>query len=323
MILHLGESGGIHMKLADGSTREKLQLFLKKLKKEKGVKEKKLKEATEKNKAKIQKSRQELMENMTKVKFFSSIRFALNAAFMVPIVFIIILGVVSFQKASTGIQNNYKNATAEAINMAAEYMRFGFEAVEAASIQYVSDDTISKYLMNNDDMLEQSKRRNNITNTFMARQSTDEFIKDIYLITDKTYSITTSGQLLDNSVFAQIKENEIGQFLLENKYQCVWDGQDEFFDTLFEDSPEDYAIRIMRRVNPYTFLIIELDGKTVNNILENLNFDKSGYLGLVTPDKREIIDLSKRVKKLPRRELKQNRYLQMRPSIKRLWKVNI
>ncbi len=282
------------MKLADGSTREKLQLFLKKLKKEKGVKEKKLKEATEKNKAKIQKSRQELMENMTKVKFFSSIRFALNAAFMVPIVFIIILGVVSFQKASKGIQNNYKHATVEAINMAAEYMRFGFEAVEAASIQYVSDDTISKYLMNNDDMLEQSKRRNNITNTFMARQSTDEFIKDIYLITDKTYSITTSGQLLDNSVFAQIKENEIGQFLLENKYQCVWDGQDEFFDTLFEDSPEDYAIRIMRRVNPYTFLIIELDGKTVNNILENLNFDKSGYLGLVTPDKREIIDLSKK-----------------------------
>ena len=282
------------MKIKDGSTKEKLQLFLNKLKKEKVVKEKKLKEVTEKNKTMLQKNKQELMENMTKVKFFSSLRFILNAAFMVPIVFIIILGVVSFQKASTGIQSNYKNATVEAINMAAEYMRFGFEAVEAASIQYVSDDTISKYLMNNDDMLEQSKRRNNITNTFMARQSTDEFIKDIYLITEKTYSITTSGQLLDNSVFAQVKEKEIGQFLLENKYQCVWDGQDEFFDTLFEDSPEDYAIRIMRRVNPYTFLIIELDGKTVNNILANLNFDKSGYLGLVTPDNREIIDLSKK-----------------------------
>jgi methyl-accepting chemotaxis protein len=280
------------MKLADGSTKERLQLFLKKLKKEKVVKEKKLKEATEKNKAKIQKNRQELMENITKVKFFSSIRFALNAAFMVPIVFIIILGVVSFQKASKGIQNNYKNATVEAINMAAEYTRFGFESVEATSIQYVSDDTISKYLMGNEDLLEQSKKRNNITNTFMSKQTTDEFIKDIHLITDKTYSISSSGQQYNEGTFARAKETELGKFMLENKYQCVWDGQDEEFDAIFEDSTKDYSIRIMRRVNPNTFLIIELKAKTVSDILANLNFDKAGYLGLVTPDKREIIDLS-------------------------------
>ncbi len=282
------------MKFIDGSAKEKLQLFLKGLKKERVVKEKKLKEAAEKNKAKLQEDRQELIESITKVKFFSSLRFALNAAFMVPIVFIIILGVVSFQKASSGIQNNYKNATVEAIDMAAEYMRFGFEAVEATSIQYLSDDTISKYLMNNDDILEQSKRRNAITNTFMAKQSTDEFIKDIYLITDKTYSIGTSGKLFDEGVFAKTKDTEIGKYLLENKYLCVWDGQDEYFDTLFEDSSKDYSMRILRRVNPYTYLFIELKAETVNNILANLNFDKSGYLGLVTPDNREIIDLSKK-----------------------------
>ncbi len=282
------------MKFINGSAKEKFQLFLKKIKGEKVVKEKKLKEAAEKNRAKLQEDKQELIESITKVKFFSSLRFALNAAFMVPIVFIIVLGVVSFQKASSGIQNNYKNATVEAIDMAAEYMRFGFEAVEATSIQYISDDSVSKYLMNNDDLLENSKRRNAITNSFMAKKSTDEFIKDIYLITDKTHSIGTSGKLFDEGVFASAKETEIGKYLLENKYQCVWDGQDEYFDALFEDSSKDYSVRIMRRVNPYAFLFIELKTETVTNILANLNFDKSGYLGLVTPDNREIIDLSKK-----------------------------
>ncbi len=284
------------MKFTVGNAKENLQLFLKKLKIKKVVKEKKMKETADNNTTKLQEDKQELMESITRVKFFSSLRFALSAAFMVPIVFIIILGVVSFQKASSGIQNNYKNATVEAINMAAEYMRFGFEAVEATSIQYISDDTISKYLMNNDNILDQSNRRNSITSAFTAKKSTDEFIKDIYLLTDKTYSITTSGILFDQGVFAQAKETEIGKFLLENKYQCLWDAQDEFFDTLFEDSTEDYSMRIMRRINPYAFLIIELKAETVNNILANLNFDKSGYLGLVTPDNREIIDFSNKDK---------------------------
>lgn len=282
------------MKLKDGSVKERLESFLKKLKNVKGEKEKKIREGEGKNKTKLQKNRRELTEGMTKVKFFSSIRFALNAAFIVPVVFIIILGVVSFQKASTGIQSNYKNATEQAINMAAEYIRFGFEAVEATSIQYVSDDVIGKYLMNNDDMLEQSKRRNSITNTFMAKQSTDEFIKDIYLITDVTYTITTSGLTFQTGDFAKASETELGQFMLKNKYQCLWDGQDEFLDTLFQDSPEDYSIRIMRRVNPYAFLFIELKAETINKILADLKFDKTGYLGLITPDNREIIDLSQK-----------------------------
>lgn len=282
------------MKPKDGSVNDRLDSFLKKLKKEKGEKEKKIKELAKKNRAKLQKNRQKLLENMTKVKFFSSIRFALNAAFMVPVLFIIILGIVSFRKASTGIQSNYKNATEQAINMAAEYIRFGFEAVEATSIQYVSDDIIGKYLMNNDDILEQSKKRNTITNTFMAKQSTDEFIKDIYLITDITYSITTSGLTFERGDFAEVSETEVGQFMLNNKYQCLWDGQDEYLDTLFQDGPEDYSVRIMRRVNPYAFLFIELKAETVNKILADLKFDKSGYLGLITPDNREIIDLSQK-----------------------------
>ncbi len=282
------------MKFSKGNAIEKVQVFLNKLKKEMINKKKTQKDAAENYTPKLQEDRQEFTENVTRIKFFSSLRFALNAAFMIPIVFIIILGVVSFQKASKGIQNNYKNATEDAINMAAEYMRFGFEAVEATSIQYLSDDSISKYLKGYDDVLEQSSSNRSITNTFMAKQATDEFIKDIFLISDGAYSISSTGILFEDSAYKNAKESEIGKYLLENKYKCLWDGQDEFFDTLLEDSANDYALRIIRKFKEDAFLIIELKAGTVNNILANLNFDKSGYLGLVTPDNREIIDLSKK-----------------------------
>lgn len=282
------------MKFTIEGTKGKVKLLLEKVKKERTVKKKKLKERAEKGIVKLHEDRKEFVGSITKVKLFSSLRFVLNAAFMVPIVFIIILGVVSFQKASKGIQNNYKHATEEAINMAAEYIRFGFESVEATSIQYLSDNSIIKYLAGNADPLEQSKSQKSISSTFMAKQTTDEFIKDIHLITDKAYSISSSGKLFEKGDYEKSTESEIGKYLLENKYKSVWDGQDEFFDTLLEDSTNDYAMRIIRKYNVNAFLIIELKHETVNNILTNLDFDKAGYLGLVTPDNREIIDLSKK-----------------------------
>src|SRR5690554_4376038 len=66
-----------------------------------------------------------------KINFFSSLRFKLFALFLVPVACIILLGIVSYNQASSGIENNYKKSTADSINMAAEYMRFGLENVQA------------------------------------------------------------------------------------------------------------------------------------------------------------------------------------------------
>ena len=62
------------------------------------------------------------------MKFYETIRFKLIAFFIVPIVFIILLGAVSFQKASDSIVRNYEKATVQAIEMAGEYMRFGYDS---------------------------------------------------------------------------------------------------------------------------------------------------------------------------------------------------
>lgn len=283
------------MKFNIEGTREKLGSLLKNAKKERAENRIKLKEVSEKGREKLREDKQEIMDNMMKVKFFSSLRFALNAAFMVPVVFILILGVVSFQKASKGIQSNYEKATVDTIDMAAEFMRFGFEAVEATSIQYLNDDSITKYLKGYGDVLEQSNSRRSLMNSLMAKQSTDEFIEDIFLITDKVDSIATNNMTFEDGVYAKSMESEIGKLISENKAKCVWDGQDEYFDTTLKKTTDDYSMRIIRKfVSMDALLVIELKAETVNKILSDLDFDQSGYLGVITPDGREIMDLSKK-----------------------------
>jgi methyl-accepting chemotaxis protein len=246
-------------------------------------------------KEKLKKEKEELLMNATKVSFFATLRFKLIASFLVPIMFIIILGVVSFLKASDGIQSNYEKATVDAIDMAGEFMRFGFESVQATAIQYANDDMIGRYFLDIDDKFEAVNSRRNIGNSLMAKQVTDEFIEDIYLLSDQVDSITTSGVLYESGsgLVADFKNTDIGTYLNSHKFANIWDGEDAFLDEKLESSGNDYSMRLVRRVaNVDAIIVIETKAEVVNNILSNLEFDKSGFLGLVTMDAREIIDYS-------------------------------
>ncbi len=286
---------GKHRKTGEGHA-ESMRASLENVEQKKEEVKKKAKET--RKKAKEAKDRyvsdkKEMLENAAKLNFFSTIRFKLVASFLVPIAFIIILGIVSFSKASEGIRTNYEKATADAINMTGEYMRFGFESVEATAIQYVNDNTIIKYFLNLSSIIEKNDSRRSITSVLMAKQTTDEFIKNIYLLSDQAESITTAGKRYDSGVLASFKETEVGAFLASNRTKNLWDGEDAAIDELLGSTGKDYSMRLARTfAGVDAVLVIETKTNVITDILSSLQFDKTGFLGLVTPDGREIIDVS-------------------------------
>ncbi len=236
-------------------------------------------------------------ELQSKIRFFSTLRFKLMASFFIPVLCIIILGVVSFQKASTGIVSNYEKATADSINMAAEFMRFGFKNVEATSIQYVNDASVLDYLRNTGDIIELSNTRRIISNNISAKKLTDEFIQNIFMISHEALPISTTHLASEDGVYDGFKESEIGAYLESNRTKVVWDGQDDYLDKVLATGANDYSLRLIRNFTGLNaILIIEIKAETVKNILEGLSFDKTGYLGVVTPDSREIMDDSQKDK---------------------------
>ncbi|HPU62945.1 MAG TPA: methyl-accepting chemotaxis protein [Mobilitalea sp.] len=200
---------------------------------------------------------------------------------------------MSYNLASSGIISNYKKSTADSINMAAEYLRFGFDNVKSTSNQYASDTNLSKYLQNRGDVVELMNVRNTTAKSISARITSDEFIKNIYIISSKTKPIISTQVKISDNFFAEFTETETGQYMLNNPFKILWDGQDEYLDEKLQTNHDVYAIRLIRLIgNLDSVLIIEVKADTVKNILANLSFDTSGFLGLITPDGREIIDMS-------------------------------
>lgn len=225
-----------------------------------------------------------------KINFFYTLRFKLIALFLIPVVCIILLGIVSSNQASSGIEKYYKNATEDSINMAAEYMRFGFDNVKVASNQFVGDTTLMEYLRNQGDMMDRRDTMNSTQKAISARITSDEFIKNIYIISDTAKSIMTAQVQIEEGFYAGLSETEIGKYLIENPMKYIWSGQDDYLDEKLNTKPDDYAIRLIRPFgNLDSVLIMDIRVDTINKILADLSFE-SGYLGFIAPDGFEVID---------------------------------
>ncbi len=235
--------------------------------------------------------KEEPTKALPKVRLFSTLRFRLIASFFIPIVGIIVLGIASFEKASSGIKDNYRISTADSINMAAEYMRFGFQSVVTASNQYVSDTALTQYLRNSGDIIELANINTTVSKSLSSKKTADEFISNIYIISDTALSITTSQINFKNDFYKGFIETENGKFLIDNPMKTIWDGQDEYLDQKLQTGPENYSIRLIRGFGRLdSVLIMDIKAEAVNQILADLSIDESGILAVITPDGREILN---------------------------------
>jgi methyl-accepting chemotaxis protein len=241
----------------------------------------------------INKDKEDL-KALPRVRLFSTLRFRLIASFFIPIVCIIVLGIASFEKASSGIMDNYEISTADSINMAAEYMRFGFQSVVAASNQYVSDTALNDYLRNTGNKMELVATNNTVSKSLSSKKTSDEFISNIYIISDTAMSITTTQLRIKNDFYAGFAETENGKFLIANPMKTLWDGQDEYLDEKLQTGQKDYSMRLIRGFGKLdSVLIMDIKAEAVDRILADLSIDPSGILAVITPDGKEIINRSK------------------------------
>lgn len=230
------------------------------------------------------------LSNHKIIKYFFTLRFRLILSFFVPIAFIILLGFVSYREASKGIINKYKESTVNAISMAGEYLRFGLDSVETTSMQLINDDNVEDYFMNYypDDTLGNKTRRTTIKKYIDSVRNSDDFIGNIYLLSENVESISTAKNL-GKGIYQGFIETEKGIEVNKSFGKLFWSGQDTYLDEKLGAGANNYSMRLIRKIqDSKAILVIDVDAKTVKGILANLDFDESGLLALVTADGREL-----------------------------------
>lgn len=230
-------------------------------------------------------------KNETKdMKKKSSIGFKLIVGFLVPVLFVIALGVISYRKASDGIITNYENASKQTLDLTTQYIEFGLNSIESAAIQFEFEDTTTKYFLNyvGAEKAEIQSIYTTLFNQMHSKKVSDEFIQDIHMVSDVVTPISSSGIKATDS-YSNLMDSKEGKQMMESTQKSGWFGYCDGIDTTFKINKDNYAMRYIRKFSTANAaIVIDVKAETIDSILGNLDFGKGSYVALVTEDGREI-----------------------------------
>ena len=219
----------------------------------------------------------------------SSIAVKLILSFMIPVTFVIAIGVASYQKASGSIINNYKASSLQAIKMTSEYMNFSFGVVESKGIQYITDSNIKKYFSGVNSITNAAKYKSEIKDKLLAEQVSDDLIENIHILSDKVAPLSTASKTEEN-MYSSFLATEGGSKLSEKSDAKYWIGSNEYLDNAMDLDPQKYAIRYVCGASVSgTCVIFDVSTSALAEILANLDFGEGSIVEFISEDGRELL----------------------------------
>jgi len=221
----------------------------------------------------------------------------LVAAFMIPIIGIILLGTVSYMKASNEIIQNYEDSISQTLDMTGQYYAFTLRTVETAVSEYYHNRDLNDYyagLFNLSNTLE-SQYHTATLDGIKNKAWADDYIENIYILSDtKESMLTTSSKLSAKSqnsgLYSKFMESPQGKMTAQDPGKFFWFGSQPALDEDLGAKGDSYFIRMARKFkNSETCIVVDINRKKLKEILDSLDFGENSLLGLVTFDGIELL----------------------------------
>ncbi len=223
-----------------------------------------------------------------------SIQNKIFVCFLVPIAFMIIVGIAAYQKSSAGMQQKFQDSTEQTIKMLGEYLEMSNSFLETEAMKYAFDVNLNNYalgLMDTDkeamaDVV--SATKSNMTSS----QKTNEFMSNIHIIpiAEKGVLTTKSAATVGAGGISGFLEEYLKDVPSDGKYPQKWIDKHDLLDTNLSLNQKDYILsyQLLSQNKKYC-VVIDVKAEYFRDLLAQIDLGKGSILGLVTENGRELI----------------------------------
>lgn len=254
----------------------------KKPKPEKAVKGKKA--SAEKKKAPKQKKSGKSLKLL-------SIRNKIVVCFLVPIVFMVIIGVSAYQKSAEGLSEKFTDSTLQTMRMATEYLDMSCDFIRSEGLKYAYDDDLRKYFLG---MFEENPvdKLNFLTSTksnLLSVQTSNPFISHMHIIPKKGVSLLSTK--LSSGVDGFLAEYKEDVASGEGRRSIPqWIDSHPVLDEKVTETEKDYimAFEMMSQSNN-ACVVIDIKPSAITDFMEEIDIGDGSIIGFVTSGGRELV----------------------------------
>ncbi|MFV0342790.1 MAG: methyl-accepting chemotaxis protein [Anaerocolumna sp.] len=251
----------------------------------------KVKAATKEVKSKRDKALRELKGKKKLLDQFRGIRVKILGAFMIPVILMGVFGVVSYNKTSDAIITNYEANSLETLSAVSNFLDLGLDSVSDKMVELMLSDNLSNYFLrtNKVDTLDDYQTFKKLQKDTYVIGETNKFVKNVHLMADVGYGISTLGSA-PKDLYDQFIESDEGKAILESKNRYNWLGYHNFLDETLKLKNEDYSISLIGNMSSIDgYIVMDISTKEIKKAFEDISLDNGTIVGFITADGRETI----------------------------------
>lgn len=220
-----------------------------------------------------------------------SIRNKIVVCFLVPIVFMVIIGVSAYQKSAEGLSEKFTDSTLQTMRMATENLNMSCDFIRSEGLKYAYDDDLRKYFLG---MLEDNPvdKLNFLTSTksnLLSVQTSNPFISHMHIIPKKGVNLLSTK--LSSGVDGFLDEYKEDVASGEGRRSIPqWIDSHPVLDEKVTETEKDYimAFEMMSQSNN-ACVVIDIKPSAITDFMEEIDIGDGSIIGFVTPGGRELV----------------------------------
>ena len=221
-----------------------------------------------------------------------SIRAKIFLCFLIPILFLILVGVFSYKKAAAGMYDTFRDSNEQTINMANQYIDVSNSFIEAEALKYAFQSDLGKYMIGlyETDSTRKKSVINSVGSSIRASQAGNEFISYIHIVTIEDIQMLSTragGNVM--GIYKEYKDEMLG-YSDNGKKLPEWVDYHKTLDETLGLKQSDYIMAY--QTTPQSgkgFIVIDVKASAIQQFLDSLDMGDGSIIGFVTQSGREII----------------------------------
>lgn len=230
-----------------------------------------------------------------------SLRNKIFVSFFLPIMFVVVIGIVSYNAASSGLAEKFTDSSHQVSQMAMDYVDVSLAFIKGEALQYMVNKELNSYgmgTMENDKIA----KNNFLTSTrsaLLAIQKMNSMINNIHIVTKSGIEMfTTNVQEREDSVLDGYGRhdgifeayNAEMQAKSEGGTVAQWVESHEALDAAFELNGEDiFMVYQIPTTQKTSFIVVDISSNALLERLQAIDFGEGSICGFVTDGGKELL----------------------------------
>lgn len=221
-----------------------------------------------------------------------SLKAQLIIGFLLPILMVVCIGIYAYNKAATGMINNYRETALQALRMTADYIDYGFSTIQSNALELYNDVDVKDYCRN---LYKNNPEQgnivwSNITAKLITKRLSNEFIDNIHIIPTSELNCITSANM-------ESMKQKTGFYdkLLEEKETVIksknrWAYGHPCIDEVLKLEPEKTAVSMYLPLQAgKAVIVVDASNENITRIMKETGLGEGSLVGFITADGHEIL----------------------------------